>query len=372
MGQAKIKNDGHVYKSSISQFKRLVVGKSRLYFSFFVVSAVVNGAAIVALGPLLSNTMNTIATSGASDTSDIGQSCLYIVYTGVGLAFASYCMAFFAGYSAVLISKHASAMCVKSAIELDSGYYDTKLSASEVMHTITSQTMQLETFLCSSLPQLLNGVAKTLAAIGICFFFSWNVTLVVLSVTPVLVGAMVCSSMMGKRNSILCSTQTQRMLNKASIFFSNIRTVVSFHAWEETYKSVLDAIGQIKGSRYMELIGELGQGLVMTGNFGMVTLGLWYSALAINRGTNSQFEVLSVISTLALLVEGFMYIVVALPSVPLALAAVQEITDIIDARPSIQEPSVNECKKLDKAKARGRVEFTHVEFAYPSQPSRYY
>lgn len=159
------------------------------------------------------------------------------------------------------------------------------------------------------------------------------------------------------------------VLNKASDVFSNIRTVTSFHAWKQSYDEIVSAINACQMSEVYLIIAASGQGVVMAANLGTVTLGLWYSALAINEGRNSQFEVLSVISTLSLLVEGLLYVIIALPSLRVVSSAVRQIMTLVDAEPYVRDRfTLEDQNGVCEDELKGSLEFANVDFAYPVQP----
>lgn len=363
------------YRKVTSLHCRILVGKSRLYLLLFITFAIINGAGIVAFGPLLSNTMNSIADPNSS-SSDVSQSSLYLVYCAIGLMVVAFLMAFFAGMTASAVARRLRFILVKNCMKLDAGFFDTDTALGEVINTLTSQTKQVEVFLSSSLPQLLNGTSKAVAAIIVCFIYSWNVTLVTISLLVVMGFAMIFVNVVSKGYEETSFSKTQAVLNKASGVFGNIKTVISFHAWRQAFDDIALGVHACILDKYYVLTTALGQGIIMTANLGMSTLGLWYSGLSINQGKNSQFEVISVISTISLLVEGMLYVIIALPSVRLFSSAMREIGILIDASPKVEDigimSRVKDDEQVEKEEknsdgADGSLEFANVSFAYPVQ-----
>ena len=334
--------------------------------------AIINGAGLVAFGPLLSNTMNSIADSNSS-SSDVSQSSLYLVYCAIGLMIVAFCMAFFAGMTASTVAHHLRFILVENVMKLDAGFFDIDTSPGEVINTLTSQTKQVEVFLSSSLPQLLTGISKAVAAIIVCFIYSWNVTLVTISLLVAMGAVMIFLNVLSKGYEKALNSKTQAVLNKAAGIFGNIKTVISFHAWKQAYDLIEVGVHACILEKPYVITTAFGQGVITTANLGMLTLGLWYSGLSINQGKNSQFEVLSVISTISLLVEGMLYVIIALPSLRSFLSAMHEIGILISASPMIQNvpPHVegeNEPMNVYQVEgSNGSLEFADVSFAYPVQ-----
>jgi len=353
--------------------RRILVGKSRLYFFLFVTFAIVNGAGLVAFGPLLSNTMNSIADPNSS-SSDVSQSSLYLVYCAIGLMVIAFCMAFFAGMTASAVAHHLRFILVENTMKLDAAFYDTDTAPGEVINTLTSQTKQVEVFLSSSLPQLLNGMSKAVAAIIVCLIYSWNVTLVTISLLVAMGAVMIFVNVVSKGYEKKSYSKTQAVLNKASGVFGNIKTVISFHAWRQAYDDIALGVQACVLEKYYVLTTAFGQGVVMTANLGMSTLCLWYAGLSINQGKNSQFEVISVISTVSLLVEGMLYVIIALPSLRSFSSAMREIEILMNASPTVEDTeyvNAGENSEImndsDDGGGHGRLEFESVSFAYPVQ-----
>lgn len=356
---------------------RILVGKSRLYFFLFVTFAIINGAGLVAFGPLLSNTMNSIADPDSS-SSDVSQSSLYLVYCAIGLMVIAFCMAFFAGMTSSAVAHHLRFILVENVMKLDAEFFDTDTAPGEVINTLTSQTKQVEVFLSSSLPQLLNGISKAVAAIIVCLIYSWNVTLVTISLLVAMGLVMIFVNVVSKGYEKTSYSKTQAVLNKASGVFGNIRTVISFHAWRQAYDDIALGVHACVLEKYYVVTTAFGQGIIMTANLGMSTLGLWYSGLSINQGKNSQFEVISVISTISLLVEGMMYVIIALPSLRSFSSAMREIGILIDASPKVEdnlnmenEEESKQVKISGDNGEHGSLEFESVSFAYPVQRGAY-
>jgi len=194
----------------------------------------------------------------------------------------------------------------------------------------------------------------------------WNITLVLLAVSPLLIMSGVFQS-----KFITKSTQTGLKKNSkanevTSETMGGVRTVYSFVSetlLAQRHLRYLNEVthSNIKNSHLM----ALGIAFVTFFRFAMYSIGMWYGCKLILDG---EMDFGSVITVFFNIVFGGMAVGIAsqiLPDIAKAKGAAAGIFSILDRSPLI---NTNEGAGLTLPKLDGKLSFKNVTFTYPTRP----
>ena len=143
---------------------------------------------MVLFGPFLGKLFNDLGNAPpGGDVSSINKSATYLCYIGAALFFFVGLQFYFSCLVSTRVSHHAKMKCLDAALRLDCTYYDTKITTGDVMHVLQMNCAQIEAFFNTAVPTFFNSAALVIAGVIIAFIYGWALTLVSLSLTPVLV-----------------------------------------------------------------------------------------------------------------------------------------------------------------------------------------
>lgn len=288
---------------------------------------------------------------------------------------------FFIGLVAQASAVHCRRRIWTSILRQDVGFFDEGVletggesgggGASSALVTRLGRDVEiLEAGLGEKVSVFVMQLGQIATALILAFFFSWKLTLVLLSVSPVLVlGAW------GQGELIRRGLERERVASQDALGFAMeviaaFRIVASF-AWESvanaTYNTKID---QTKKSRNMALLMQaLGGGLAMFFVFSLYALGFWYGAQLVADGpANGGIllgDMLIVFFSIIAAAMGFAQLLTALPAFAMARAAAFSIMQVVDRIPSIDAKIGTGVSGIS---LEGKIDLEQVRFAFPSRP----
>ncbi len=234
----------------------------------------------------------------------------------------------------------------------------------ELSSRISADLSQIQDAVSSVFAEVLRGVLTLLIGIGLIFYISRTLTLLMLSVVPILIIVAVIFSRYIRK----VARQTQDQLADSNTIvqetLQGIANVKAFsNEWYEIsrYKKSLRQVVKlaIKNGRYRGLLTSF----LIFGTFGAIVLVVWYgtSSGKLSFGDLTAFVVYTAFvgGTMA----GFADLYSQLQK---TLGATQRVRELIRATPEnvgIQDEPLEE-----KYKLHGQVTLDHVAFSYPSRP----
>ncbi|KAH6563599.1 hypothetical protein BASA62_008434 [Batrachochytrium salamandrivorans] len=256
---------------------------------------------------------------------------------------------------------------LKAVLRQNIGWFD-NVGAGEVATRITSDTLLIQDGIGEKVPLALNQVATFISGFIIAFWKSWGLTLVLLSVVPLVIlsaGAM----------NLLAGRFQTRILNlysaagsTAEETISAARTVTAFNAQNKMAarysKSLVEARKEgIKKS----MITGLGLGALFFFIYCAYSLAFYYGYLLLRDNRISPGDIVNVF--FAVLIGAFALGQVApdIQAFALGRGAGAKIFHTIDRVPSI-DPYDNSGETIPENEFKGKLELKNVEFTYPSRP----
>uniref|UniRef100_A0A914UNP2 Uncharacterized protein n=1 Tax=Plectus sambesii TaxID=2011161 RepID=A0A914UNP2_9BILA len=312
------------------------------------------------------------ASSGALDQiskelflSQTIQYCLQYTYLGCGVLVAGYLqIAIWITVSERMMNK-IRAKFFEAILRQDIAWFDEKQSGTLVTH-LSDAMERIKEGVGDKFGLLIQYVAQFFAGFIIAFIYSWKLTLVMLSLTPLMA---LSGGFMGKMISS-ASRREQELYSVAGAIaeevLSCIRTVIAFNGQKresDRYENALQT-GKVEGVKKSIYTG-LGMGVVFLIMFSSYGLAFWYGSTLIASGEIPRGTVFTVLFSVMM---GSFALGNAGPSIALiatAKGSAHAIFEIIDRVPAID--AYNRAgKKL--AAPRGKIEISNVSFRYPTRP----
>ncbi|EGG17681.1 hypothetical protein DFA_08677 [Cavenderia fasciculata] len=358
-------------------FRYATLTEKMLMF-FGSLAALANGVAMPAISLVAGQMVDSFRPENFNDPdyklgAEVAKIAVYFVYIGIGTLVCSYIETSMWMIAGERQAKTVRQEYLKAILRQDIGWFDVTKS-SELATRISSDTLLYQEGIGEKVGNYIHHNSTFLCGFIIGFTKGWQLTLVILSVTPLLA---IAGGFVAKVISEF-AIEGQRAYAKAGSVAEEklgaIRTVSMFSGEEKEtnrYAENLEealAIGHKKG-----YTNGAGIGAVLFVIFGTYSLAFWYGSKLIFDGTNNAItgnpwtggDVLTVLFSVII---GAMALGQAAPSMAAfaaARAAGHSIFSIVD-RKSLIDPLSKDGKKLETV--QGNIEFEHVQFSYPSRP----
>ncbi|KAK7093853.1 ATP-dependent translocase ABCB1-like [Littorina saxatilis] len=260
----------------------------------------------------------------------------------------------------------------KAILRQDMAWFDTNPSG-ELTTRLTDDLERVRDGMGDKFGMVIRSFAQFLSGLTIGFVKGWQLSLVMLSVGPLLA---ISFGFMIKLTTSLSQKEQAAYAKAGSVaeeVFSCIRTVISFGGWRREkarYNEALEESQKLGVKK--SLVQGLGIGITMLCIFGSYGLAFWYGSTQVNDYLNTNGdEGLSpgdVLTVFFCVMSSSMALGQAAPnmgSISAAKGAGGKVFELIKRTPSIDSSS------LDGERPRqveGRLDFKGVSFAYPTRP----
>ncbi|KAI8910240.1 P-loop containing nucleoside triphosphate hydrolase protein [Gorgonomyces haynaldii] len=299
--------------------------------------------------------------------SEIVTNTLYFVY----LAIASFVTTYI--YMAIFVwTSEASAHRIRqnylrAVLRQNVGWFD-QVGAGEVSTCITTNTLLIQDALGEKIPLAVNHISTFIASFVIAFTKSWRLTLILLTVIPLIaITAAVMGVLSGRfQTAILAKYSKAGTAAEESI--SAVRTVAAFNAQKKMsvrYNNALAAARDI-GIKKAVAVG-LGLGTLFGVIYCAYALAFYYGYLLLTWNLIDSGTIVNVF--FAVLIGAFSLgnISPDLQAFDSGRAAAITVFATIDRVPTI-DPYDEGGEKIPQDKFKGKISIKDVEFTYPARP----
>ena len=287
------------------------------------------------------------------------------IYIGIACFVGSCAQMFFWAYTAVRQTNRIRLLYLESVLRQDVGFFESETTSGELMQGLNEDCITIQQAIGDRMGRTLFNLFTAIIGIIVAFTRGWDMTLVMLAITPLLIVAgFLIATLVAKLTTRM--NRAYAMANSlATQALSNIRTVYAFSGEPrslESYKGALDepvTVGIRQGAYAGFIVGFTN--LVA---FGAYALALWYGSTRIIAGAYTGGDVLNVL--FAALIGGFA-LGQAAPNIQYfqqGSAAAARVFAVMDRKPRIDLDAAGD--KLDVVE--GHVTVDNVEFCYPARP----
>ncbi|XP_046818265.1 multidrug resistance protein homolog 49 isoform X1 [Vespa crabro] len=287
------------------------------------------------------------------------------VITGIGTFLQMYMF----GLSGVRMTTRIRKMTFGAMLKQEMGWYDEEQnSVGALCARLSSDAGAVQGATGSRIGAILQALSTLVLGIGLSMYYTWKMTLVSVVSIPLVLGAVFFEARIMSGQGLQEKKKMEAATRIAIEAISNIRTVASLGketAFFNRYCVELDHVAQATRTRnrLRGLVFSCGQ---TTPYFGYA-LSLYYGGYLVAReGLNYQ----DVIKVSEALIFGSWMLGQALafaPNFNTAKISAGRIFRLLDRVPEISSPPGSEGKDLDW-KAEGLIQFSKVEFHYPTRP----
>lgn len=254
--------------------------------------------------------------------------------------------------------------CYSNILRQDVGWFDVQESG-ELNSRITNDISKIHDGIGDKVGMFLQWFCAFLAGVVIGFIYSWRLTLVILSVSPLLAGS---AFIMNKLIAMASGAELKAYAQAGAVaeeVLGAIRTVVAFGGQNkecERYNNNLFKARDL-GIR-KSLINGAAMGIVWLIIFGTYALGFWYGGKLVQETDLTVGDVM--ICFFAVLIGAFSLGNAApnLQSFAVARGAAYVIFELIKREPTIDTYSTSG-EMLENL--QGTIEFRNIHFRYPSR-----
>ncbi|KAM4028831.1 ATP-binding cassette sub-family B member 5-like isoform 1-T1 [Anomaloglossus baeobatrachus] len=353
----------------VSFFRILRLNKSEWpYIMFGTLAAAINGTAHPAFSVLFAKVIAIFGTGDADKTqSEINLYSIITAIIGLVSFFTYFTQGFMFGRSGEVLTMRLRQMAFKSMLRQEMSWFDDKKNSTGALTTrLATDASQIQAATGSRLGLIAENFATMGVGIIISFIYGWEMTLLVLVLTPVLVitGFLETRALVGFANRD--KKQLQYAGKIATEAVDNIRTVVSLTretTFEEMYSDSLQKPyrnSQKKAQTY-------GICFAFSQSFIHFTYAASYrfGAYMIETGRMNTEEVFLVFSCLTYGAITVGQTLSFAPDYAKAISAASHLFHLFHTEPSIDSYSA-EGQKPEKYE--GNLEISKVSFNYPSRP----
>ncbi|XP_060520775.1 ATP-dependent translocase ABCB1-like isoform X2 [Cylas formicarius] len=356
--------------SSFWVIMKILKVNSREWLAFLTgcLASVLNGASLPLYGLIFGDIVGVLVILDDELLREqSNQFCLYFLYLGIAIGIAMFIQFFAFGYAGEILTYRLRNWTFEAMLKQEMAWFDRKENGvGALCAQLSGDAASVQGAAGSRIGIIINSLSTLALSLAFGMYLDWRLTLVALAFYP-----MVLFSMYYERKSIQSdATKTQKLLEKSAKIaveaIENIRTVKSLgceHIFCDSYNEELSICIKMgfKRCHVRGFILGCARSLMMFAYAAGFTYGASLMVVA-HVDSATVFKVLEVIITSSWSIGN---VLTYSSNMQKGLTAAARIFNLIKRIPEVRnEP--------DAGKAewdQGRVEFSKVQFSYPTRPS---
>jgi ATP-binding cassette subfamily B (MDR/TAP) protein 1 len=291
------------------------------------------------------------------------------IYIGIGMFFANFLANFCWTYAGLRMVFHLKENYFSIILKQEQGWFDEN-NAYEFATKVQAQIEQVDLGVGDKLGTILQCIAQLITGLIIAFITSWKLTLVMLSVSPCIIGA-VCYLITALKNSIVLGRKTyEKAGGVAEEMLYNIKTVASFANFDfenKRFGQYIDKCHSLDREKAIKLGGSIGV-IIFFLNFTFFIAVLYGKKLIVDgMGKNNRLtagDVMTVIFSTLMAIMSIGGIAPNLKSIQEACTASSDYFTLYERKPAID--TSHSTFKPPRDQVQGKIEFKDITFIYPS------
>ncbi|KAF5733430.1 ATP binding cassette subfamily B4 isoform 1 [Tripterygium wilfordii] len=331
------------------------------------IAAAVNGSVMPIFGILISKVVNAFYETPDKMKKDTSFWALIYLLLGFVTFLAYPSMNYFFAVAGGRLIRRIRALCFEKVVHMEVGWFDLPENSSGAIGArLSADAASVRALVGDALAQMVQNAATAIAGLVIAFTASWELSLIILALLPLLGfnGYVQVKFMEGfSADSKLMYEEASQVANDA---VGSIRTVASFCAEEKvTQLYERKCEGPMKTGIRQGLIGGIGFGLSFFLLFNVYATSFYAGAQFVKAGRITFADVFQVFFALTMAALGVTSTSSMGTDSTKAKNAAASIFSMIDRKPLI-DASDESGIKLDRVK--GEIELRHISFRYPARP----
>jgi len=292
----------------------------------------------------------------------------WITFVLLAIYIADAMLALFSGVLYTIAASRCScrlrSLVLRNMLRQDVAFFDT-VRIGELLNRLSTDTEVIQSVVTSNLVGWFIPSVQVIIGFVICFWYSWQLTLVILSVTPVI---LIVMFLQGTCMKVLTEQELSALAgagSKAAEVLDNIRTVRSFVTEEAEIQNYSDKINvsYFVAKKRAWISGGLGAVSSMASD-ACILLALWYGGQMIFAGVITTGDLISYMLFALQTVFAFQSLLSIFPQFMEAIGASVRVFELLDRVPRVNYDG----GIIPPHGIEGRVTFDNVHFHYPSRP----
>lgn len=323
-------------------------------------------ASFIIFGQLIEKFVNFGTAPGAFDIAeDMKKFAVYYVIIGACMFVCSFIQAGFWSMTSHRQIHKIRLDFFKSILRQDIGWFDVEETGG-LTTRLSDDLIKMQAGMGDKIGMALQALAMFLGGFGIGFFYSWELTLVILAITPALV---IVGGIFGKIMGGMTDVEQTAYAEAGSIAeeaFGSIRTVVAFGGERDTiqrYAVKLQNAEKAGIKKSLLLGGSMGAFHIVI--FGCYALAFWHGSRMVADGKINAGQLLIVFFCVLIGAAQLGQVGPNFEAMSNARGAGFKVFEILKRKPTIDSFS-DSGKRLSQTV--GTIEFCDVHFHYPSRP----
>ncbi|XP_057415709.1 ABC transporter B family member 11-like [Lotus japonicus] len=330
--------------------------------------AIGNGISMPVMTLIFGNMINAFGstTNSKEVVDEVSKVSLKFVYLGAGTFIASLLQSTCWMISGERQAARIRGLYLQNILRQDVSFFDTETNTGEVVGRMSGDTALIQEAMGEKVGQFLSLVATFIAGFVVAFTKGWLLTLVMLSIIPLIALSGATMSKVISKASSIGQAAYSTAANVVEQTLGSIRTVASFTG----EKQAIAKYNQFLTKAYKSLVQEaLASGVGFGANYfvGISSYGLsvWFGGkMIIEKGYNGG-EVVTVIFSVLIGSSSLGQASPILSAFAAGQAAAFKMFETIKRKPEIDAYDANG-RKLDDI--HGDIELREVCFSYPTRP----
>ncbi|KAI4653901.1 hypothetical protein J4E93_001669 [Alternaria ventricosa] len=279
----------------------------------------------------------------------------------------SFCHLFFLMFGE-LQARSARNRIFDALIKKDMAWFDTREDGiAAFLPTVQMHIRDLQLAVSSPFGEAVQSLVQGVASLGVAFYYSWNLTLVVLCTIPVLY---LVQSSVAKRLSLRAHEHAENLksaLKYITTAVTSIETVKCFNG--ERYElHVFTSIVTIAASLYRSVANfrSMQIGIMQFFTISVFVQGFWYGSHLVETGESDPEQVLKTFWAALMAMSGMTQIMPQLIVLQQGKMAGARLS-VLMKQISTSDQQLESQGKLRPERCTGQLEFRKVTFSYPSR-----
>ncbi|KAK4441433.1 ABC transporter B family member 11 [Sesamum alatum] len=359
--KSKVKSKGSLYRLAYlnrPEIPELILGS---------LAAVINGAILPIFGLIYSSVIKTFYEPADELRKDSRfWACMFVVL-GMASLLATPTRTYFFSVAGCKLIRRIRLMCFDKVVHMEISWFDrTENSSSSVGSRLSADVKSVRNLVGESLALLVQNIATAVAGLIIGFGASWELSLIVLAMLP-LIGL---NGYLHMKFITGFSADSKKLYEDATEVASDavgsIRTVASFSAEEKVVELHQEKCeGPVRIGIRHGLLSGAGFGMSLFFLYSVYALSYYAGARLIEAGKITFGEVFRVFLGLSMTAIGISQSGALAPDSGKAKVGAASIFALLDQKSAIDSAD-DSGTTLENIK--GDIQFQHVSFRYPSRP----
>ncbi|MBL4617677.1 MAG: ATP-binding cassette domain-containing protein [Robiginitomaculum sp.] len=250
-------------------------------------------------------------------------------------------------------------------LSLSPGYF-AHIRTGEVLSRLTTDTALIQTVVGSSVSVAARTLTTTFGALILMVIVSWKLALLMLAVGPIILLPILFYGRRVQRLSRMSQDSLAEASARASESIRAIETVQAFTRESEERAHFGQAVEDTYVVSMRRIIARTFMSAIITSFTlgGLITV-LWFGAVQVQDGAMSAGAMTQFVMYAFVAVMGVGIITETYAEIMRAAGATERIMELLGAKPDITKPEKFENTDII---TQGEIEFTAVNFNYPSRP----